>query len=49
MMAQSWSWGSQIAVKQVKKKDGLEFVKIMLFMSENVFTNPQDERYVTMT
>ena len=49
MMAQSWSWGSQITVKQIKKKDGLEFVKIMLFMSENVFTNPQDERYVTMT
>ena len=46
MMAQSWLWGSQITVKQIKKKDGLELVQINLFMSANFITNPQDEQNI---
>ena len=45
-MAPSWLWGSQITVKQIKKKDGLELVQINLFMSANFITNPQDEQNV---
>ena len=41
-MAPSWLWGSQITVKQIKKKDGLELVQINLFMNANFITNPQD-------
>ena len=40
-MAPSWLWGSQITVKQIKKKDGLE-----LFISANFITNPQDEQNI---
>ena len=45
-MAPSWLWGSQITVKQIKKKDGLELVQINLFMSANFITNPQDEQNI---
>ena len=45
-MAPSWLWGSQITVKQIKKKDGLELVQIKLFMSANFITNPQDEQNI---
>ena len=40
-MAPRWLWGSQITVKQIKKKDGLE-----LFISANFITNPQDEQNI---
>ena len=45
-MAPSWLWGSQITVKQIKKKDGLELAQINLFMSANFITNPQDEQNI---
>ena len=45
-MAPSWLWGSQITVKQIKKKEGLELVQINLFMSANFITNPQDEQNI---
>ena len=45
-MAPSWLWGSQITVKQIKKKDGLELAQINLFMSANFIINPQDEQNI---
>ena len=45
-MAPSWLWGSQITVKQIKKKDGLELAQINLFMSANFITNPQDQQNI---